>query len=232
MRWCASMTSIASANSIAAPSAHLVGAAPRRSAATYSSCCFRKRYAPTLAEAMRRYQATGQLMQVERRIQINLCRANGPEIPTEIVITRLDTATGPLFTLHIRDLRVEREAANALRRSEKKHRVVLDTLREVIFQTDRAGVLTYLNLAWRRTSHYLVEDSIGRSLTEFVSADDRYALTRLFESLPAVVSDAVTIAPIEARFTTAEGAVRLLHVSVQPLVDCRWMCNRHSRNAR
>lgn len=174
---------------------------------------------PALVEAMRRYHETGQVTHLDGRIQIKLKRANGAEIPTEMALTRVNTAAGTLFTLHVRDLRAERESADALRRSEKKHRIVLDTLREVIFQTDRAGVLTYLNLAWRRTSGYLVEDSLGRSLLDFTAIEDRYALQRLFDTLPAAMNDPLTIAPIEARFRTSEGAIRLAHVCLQPLAD-------------
>jgi PAS domain S-box-containing protein len=68
-----------------------------------------------------------------------------------------------------------RQLNERLSDSERRHRRILDRSREVIFETDLKGRWTYLNPAWDALTGYSVEESLGRSFLDTISASDREA---------------------------------------------------------
>ena len=61
--------------------------------------------------------------------------------------------------------------------------ILLDSLTEVVFQTDPRGNWTYLNQAWTRVFGYSVEESLGKNFLEFVHPDECAATIQLFQSV-------------------------------------------------
>jgi PAS domain S-box-containing protein len=70
----------------------------------------------------------------------------------------------------------DRESRAALEASETKYRSVVETIQEVIFTTDANGALTFVNPAWTAITGYGVEESLGRSVYQFMHPDDRDSL--------------------------------------------------------
>jgi len=64
-------------------------------------------------------------------------------------------------------------AERALRESEHRYRSVVNSLQEVVFQTDALGRWTFLNPAWSEITGYSVDESLGRSFADFVHPEDR-----------------------------------------------------------
>ncbi|MDJ0733148.1 MAG: SpoIIE family protein phosphatase [Nostocaceae cyanobacterium] len=64
-------------------------------------------------------------------------------------------------------------AEKALRDSEKKYRSVVNSLKEVIFQTNTEGQFTFLNSAWEKITGFLVEESLGKNFVDFIHPNDR-----------------------------------------------------------
>ncbi|AGC41556.1 sensory box histidine kinase/response regulator [Myxococcus stipitatus DSM 14675] len=56
---------------------------------------------------------------------------------------------------------------------ERRYRLVIDSLKEVVFQTDARGAWTFLNPAWMEITGQTVETSLGKSFLEFVHPEDR-----------------------------------------------------------
>ncbi|NEQ22313.1 MAG: SpoIIE family protein phosphatase [Microcoleus sp. SIO2G3] len=79
----------------------------------------------------------------------------------------------PVLRQRLRRLLKASWAEMALRESEKKYRSVVENLKEVIFQTDTARRLTFLNPAWSEISGFSLEESLGRCLWDFIHPDDR-----------------------------------------------------------
>ena len=79
---------------------------------------------------------------------------------------------------------------------------LLDSLNEIVFQTDPQGNWTYLNQAWTRVTGFLVEESLGRNFLEYVHPDERQQTIELFT---AVVSGGATYCHHEGRYRTAAG---------------------------
>jgi PAS domain S-box-containing protein len=81
-----------------------------------------------------------------------------------------------LAALAQKEAREAKDAAEqALRESERRYRTLVDSLSEVVFQTDEGGRWRFLNPAWTEITGYSVEESLGRPLGEFGHPDDHVA---------------------------------------------------------
>jgi PAS domain S-box-containing protein len=92
-----------------------------------------------------------------------------------------------------------------VRESEQKYRSVVDTIQEVVFQTDAVGIWTFLNPAWSEITGFPVAETIGRSWATYVYADDHAQARALFSRL--LVRER-TEAHGELRFSTRAGEIR------------------------
>lgn len=78
-------------------------------------------------------------------------------------------------------------AAEGLRESEDRYRSVVEGVREVIFRVDAEGRWALLNHAWEELTGYLVAESVGRRVTEFLPPVDQPSFAELAQSV--VVGD-------------------------------------------
>ena len=60
----------------------------------------------------------------------------------------------------------------ALLTSEKKYRSVINTIHEVLFQTDASGNITFLNPAWKELTGFTIEESLGKQFVDFIARED------------------------------------------------------------
>jgi two-component system phosphate regulon sensor histidine kinase PhoR len=79
-----------------------------------------------------------------------------------------------------------RLAEAALRNTAQRFAALFDTIKEVIFQTDRSGVIQLANPAWRELTGVPVEESIGRPIAEFMHSDDGAAFQQAGRDLTQV----------------------------------------------
>ncbi|MGB7445064.1 MAG: SpoIIE family protein phosphatase [Coleofasciculaceae cyanobacterium] len=89
----------------------------------------------------------------------------------------------PVLRRRLRRLLEAISAQEALRRSEKKYRSVVNNLKEIIYQTDTAGRLTFLNPAWTEVTGFSLEESLGNSFLQFIHPDERLLHWQQFQSL-------------------------------------------------
>lgn len=82
-----------------------------------------------------------------------------------------------------RDITARIVAEEALRSRDKQYRLVVNSVREVIYQTDAQGRWIFLNPAWTEITGYAVSDSLGRFFLEFVYPDDRAESLAAFQPL-------------------------------------------------
>lgn len=81
------------------------------------------------------------------------------------------------------DITERKQAEEALKESETKYRSVVDNLKEVIFQTDTARRLLFINPAWTEITGYSLAESLGKRFVEFVHPDDRLLHWEQFQAL-------------------------------------------------
>lgn len=96
-------------------------------------------------------------------------------------------------------------------RSEAQHRQVVNSVREVIFQTDVEGRWTFLNPAWELVTGYSVASSLGHSYQEHLYEEDRERLTGLLRPLLSLQNES---ARSEFRYYAADNSIRWVEVWV------------------
>ena len=72
---------------------------------------------------------------------------------------------------------------HALRKSEREYRAVINSVSDVIFETDETGKLVFLNETWKRITHNEVADTIGQSLFLLIDQQDQVTQKEMFEEL-------------------------------------------------
>ncbi len=78
------------------------------------------------------------------------------------------------FVLIERDVTDRRRAVEALRASERRYRMIVSSVRDVIFQIDGDGCWTFLSPAWEHLTGFAVEQSLGRALWDDLDAADKW----------------------------------------------------------
>lgn len=116
----------------------------------------------------------------------------------------------------VQDISDRKQTEAALQASEEKYRSVVEGIREVIFQTNRANEWTFLNPAWTEITGYGVAESYGRRLVEYLHPEDKEICQ---ERLAALLENRNAFCRQEIRFCTKGGWVRWLEMAVKPLRD-------------
>jgi PAS domain S-box-containing protein len=110
-------------------------------------------------------------------------------------------------------LAIERKRSEqALSASEGRYRAVVETIREVIFQTAEADCWSLLNPAWTELTGFPVADTLGTSFLDYLHHDDRDESRHIFHQLAERKMD---YCRYEARFLTKDGQVRWMEVYIQ-----------------
>ncbi|HTR98996.1 MAG TPA: PAS domain S-box protein [Bacteroidota bacterium] len=115
-----------------------------------------------------------------------------------------------------RDVTERKKAESELRRSERRYRQVVEGVREVIFETDAAGLWTLLNPAWTEITGFPVEESLGVSFLEFVLPEDREGNLAVFRPL---IEREKEFCRHEVRYRTRDGGFRWIEVHARLILD-------------
>ncbi|GAB3028294.1 PAS domain-containing protein [Spirosoma pulveris] len=81
------------------------------------------------------------------------------------------------------DRTTQRQSQYALQESERRYRTLVNTMKEVVFQTDTEGIWTYLNPAWQEITGFSREESIGNIFLDYLLPEDKARTYALFEPL-------------------------------------------------
>jgi diguanylate cyclase (GGDEF)-like protein/PAS domain S-box-containing protein len=100
---------------------------------------------------------------------------------------------------------------------------VLDRLQDVIFQTDKDGNWTFLNLAWSKLTGFSVEETLGQRWQEFIHPDDGLTQQEAFVAILNQQAAAINAHPAsvypQLRYITKAGETRWVETHCQPLLD-------------
>jgi PAS domain S-box-containing protein len=102
------------------------------------------------------------------------------------------------------------ERERALRESRASYREVVDSIKEVIFQTNAEGEWVLLNPAWREITGIDVDRALGHRISEYVLEEDRATVNAWHERLR---SGEVLDCRFEVRFPRSDGSIGWLAVA-------------------
>lgn len=128
--------------------------------------------------------AAAALDQQVHDFEYRMIAAGGRIVPLRSIVTPVvDAGT----VVRLRGITVEspkhdgREDSD--RNSDESYRLIVENLNDVVYATDRTGVLTYISSAVERMSSYTREEMLGKPFAAFVHPDDIAALTSSFIAL-------------------------------------------------
>lgn len=110
---------------------------------------------------------------------------NGAPLPVEVNVDVIrDENEQPRYILSIiRDIRERKALEQALHSREQQYRLLVENVKDVIFQTDLEGRWLFLNRAWEEMTGYPRTESLGLPFLHFVHPDDRTANEAEFQAL-------------------------------------------------
>jgi two-component system, cell cycle sensor histidine kinase and response regulator CckA len=117
---------------------------------------------------------------------------------------------GIIVCLH--DITALKEAEEALRQNELKYKDLVENINDVIFSTDKDGILTYISPVVESWSDYTQDELIGKSIKDFIQpADHQFLNKQLLASFLGQLESS------EYRSQTKSGEIIWLSVSSRPV---------------
>ncbi len=107
-------------------------------------------------------------------------------------------------------------AEKALKDSNRQYRLLVDHLKDVVFQTDENSAWLFLNPAWEELTGFTVEESLRRNSLDFVHPGDLQRNIELFEPLIGRKKD---YCRYEIRYLRKDGGFRWVEVFARLTVD-------------
>ncbi len=104
----------------------------------------------------------------------------------------------------------------ALRKSQSNYRLVVDNLKDIVFQTDATGLWTFLNPAWEEVTGFKVEESLGNLFLNYVWPEDRELNQQRFLPLIERKKD---YCRHHIRYTTKDGSPCWMEVYARLTLD-------------
>ena len=115
-----------------------------------------------------------------------------------------------------RQAELARAAERQLAASEQRYRSVVDTLTEVVFQTDLKGNWLFLNAVWEQITGFSVSESLGKYYLDCVHAEDQQPTRDMLTALNAGESESCRQ---EIRFARKNGEYLWLELRARPTID-------------
>ncbi len=114
------------------------------------------------------------------------------------------------------DITEHKIAEELIKESEEKYRSVVQNVREVIFKTDDSGVFTLLNPYWKEVTGHEINESLGKSIFDFIHPDDKRKSTDEFIS---IIYKKKKFCRFELRVKTKNNSYRWMELNARIVFD-------------
>ncbi len=110
----------------------------------------------------------------------------------------------------INDITDFKMAQKLVRESEDRYKSVVEQVNEVIYQTDSVGKFIFINNYWTQLTGYKINESIGKSLIDFIFAEDQKKISK---EIISIIFNKKESAKSEARIITKSGGLRWMEIN-------------------
>jgi len=149
-------------------------------------------------------------------LELELPRTGNTPLPMELVLTSVLLRGRPALLIVGHDLSARRRAERELRRSEQRHRSLIESIRDVVFQLDAHGRWTLLNPAWEEFTGRSAASALGREAAADFEAPWSDALR---EHLRRLASGEAVAAALELPLPSPDGAQHWFELIARPSRD-------------
>lgn len=119
------------------------------------------------------YLMTGVGSLIGRPFEIMARHGEAREFPVELAITRVPASEPPVYTVVARDLTRRKQAEAALRQSEERLRLIIESVTDYgIYMLDCEGRVATWNAGAERLKGYPAGEIIGKSFSTFFTPED------------------------------------------------------------
>ena len=126
---------------------------------------------------MKKFVETGKGAMVDRRMIVNVARKDGVQIPVELMVTAVHSASGYTANAFIRDISDRLLTEQKLAKSEKRLRMVTDSLPALISYVDRDGKYQFANAFYKTLLGFEYQNMIGRTVQELFGEQNYKAMS-------------------------------------------------------
>jgi len=137
------------------------------------------------------YAADPQPRPMGAGLELNARTRDGREVPVEISLSPIETATGRFVTAAVRDITERRRATERLREAQAWADSLVETVRQPLVVLDPALRVVQANRAFYRFFGLTPRTTVGTSL--FALADGQWAVPRLREALAELLPRGATL---------------------------------------
>ena len=118
---------------------------------------------------LERFLGTGESRVIGHRVELSARRRDDSEFPAELTVSAVREGEAFFFSAFVADITQRKRAEQALRDSEERSRMLLDSAAEAIYGVDLAGRCTFANPACARLLGYQSpERLLGREMHSLV----------------------------------------------------------------
>ena len=130
------------------------------------------RYANTHRGHVKSFKKTSaNSRQMGERQEIFGRRKDGSEFPAEASISKLQLDDETIFTVILRDVTEQKQAAEALGKLIHQNQLIINGMAEGLCGLDRQGIICFANAAAEKLLGYSSTDMIGQPITRFLEAE-------------------------------------------------------------